>query len=261
MLQKKRVRAVHHGRPLPVLQQDTYHRGLRHKRVHPVADAAKLRSFGRFLQKAGAVMIIDRLDARLHRRTAEGRCIHGQIATLGMAAGAEPARERTGRFIQIGNGLQLGWNSAAGGHIEILLPADQRSIRSAKRRVGQLALRPDADGRKLLLLHGIQKIHEPAQPRALKPTGRRQRSKKALVLCKPVGQFFRLHHRCRFIEPDGAGEGGGDHAVERQIRQPAQDQAVNRVERCGGKRKVAAPSQIIEHICHASTSLSCICLL
>ena len=124
MLQQKGVRTFDDSRLLFMLQQYPDHGGLRHERMDTTAYLPKCWTFHRLLEKARAVMIVDRLDAGLDVCLAKGRRIGRQIAALGVPAHTQATGITGCSRVEVVDGVALGWYDGIGRLVKILFPAD-----------------------------------------------------------------------------------------------------------------------------------------
>ena len=164
------ARAVDDGIGLLVLEQHADDGRLRHERLHPRADTLVARQGDHIGVEAGAVVVIHRCDALLQGCGAERCGIDREVAALGVTAEQElPRKAQHGRG-GITRREALGRNGAGEGHVEILLPADERAVRPAEGDKMPPVAEGDGDGRKLRLALEVDLvyiIHDPHLAEAL----------------------------------------------------------------------------------------------
>ena len=165
---------------------------------------------------------------------------------------AHDQRTAASGLVQVIDGQRLRGHRTDHAHIEVLLPADQRLVGAAEGDIERLAAQIDGHGRKLGLTGRVDFVGEGDQPRVLKPRAFSQYLQKAHVVgqqhgAADVGQseqqpgrFAQTQRRVNLSKVD---------ALEGQIGDAGEYGAVYLVERVIPKRQVAAPEQIIDHVC------------
>ena len=184
VLQKPGIRAVDYGAALLMLQKHTHHGGLRHKRMHPAKHMLKLGAGNHFRLKAGPVMVVNACNAPLDFSAAKRRSIYGEVAPFGMPARAQAAWQRRSSSAEIRYRILLRRHNRKEAHVEILLPANERSIRAAKSQIGQIVFQKDCKRRKLLFRDRVQQVYIAAKARAAKTAAFLERAKQARILCQ-----------------------------------------------------------------------------
>lgn len=175
-----------------------------------------------------------------------------------MAARAQRAGTAHGGVLQIREGVLLGGHTLEEAHVEILLPSDKRAVRPAEGRVYGAVRQKKGDGGKLLFLLEVEAAYIAAQAKIGKAPGLRRffeqlavrRHTHALLLLAGHGEQLR-----GVRERNGLLAHAADDPAEMDIGQAAENQVVRRGKGSGGKRQIAAPVQIIKHVCQAKFPL------
>ena len=210
----------------------------------------------RFLLKAGAVIGIDRKNTVLNIPFTEGCRVNRQISAFGVSADTQTAREISADPVQVLNCPALSFCFGQKTEIEILFPADQRSVCSAKRDISRLIRQQDRYGRELHIPGAFRFIQEPAQP-DIPVSGAAEHllHQQRRSCCK---RFARKDFLMRMVPEKSLAsllQGNispvyGKNSSEIRVGQFCQNQIVHFIERVSGKGYVAAPFQIVKDIPH-----------
>lgn len=177
------------------------------------------------------------------------RCgIDREVAALGVAAEQElPRKAQHGRG-GITRREALGRNGAGEGHVEILLPADERAVRPAEGDKMPPVAEGDGDGRKLRLALEVDLVYIIHDPHLAEALTRRKGGDEPAVLRQ---EQRRLRGEELPHERADRRSLRRDEPVERQVGQAGQHERVYVAQRHEIERQIAAPVKIVKHIRHA----------
>ena len=177
-----------------------------------------------------------------------------------------PEGKGAGHLPEVFRRIFLRGNFRCEGHVEVLLPADDRVVRAAEGDIGAAVRQKHRHSGKLRLRFFVDPIHIAEQAHIGKARG----------LCRMLYQNGNLighentHVGFRVGGKIGAGrvkerhllrlKACGYKAGEIQIADFRQNQIVHLVERPLRKRQIAAPVKILENVCHGSLPKSVFCL-
>ena len=228
-------------------------RGLRHVGDDAFPDLLKgaVRQILRL--NAGTVHVVNRPNALSQRFAAEGCGVDRHGTALGMTAEHPFAAERRVCRFKIPQRLCLRRHRELIKQVEILLPADQRLIRSAVGEKVQPFLQFDDDRAEL---HGrcfIDAVDKAAQLQILKSFAGAEDPEQPIVALPDIigGLFGGKRPFGRFQKRDLLRQVCADDHIQRQIGKPCENRRVQLAEGDLVQRQITAPCEIIKQICHA----------
>ena len=260
MLHDVLVRAAHDRVFFLVLEQHAHDRALRNERVHVRADALIAGGEHDRVREARPVVVVDEADAVLDRLIAVGCGVDRQIAALGMPCDCQAVirlelRDDLRRAGKVAHRLLLRRDGSGEAHVQVFLPADERAVRPAVGAAERLFVDAEADGGELGLALLVEHVHVVERQNAGIPLAATERGQQVeRVFRQPDAALFVLPEECVADrrDRDRAAPALKRQAVERKIREPREDHAVDLVERGMREGDIPAPRQIIINVCHSA---------
>ena len=253
MLKQSHRLAADHGVRLFMLQQHPDHRGLGNEGLDLGHHGQISRVTHHILGKARSVIVEYPHNALLHLRRRPGGSKNRQISTLGVSAQPQRAGIRQGHIPGILQRQPLGGDGLLEGHIEILLPAHQGTVRPPECQKQAAVIQAERHGSELGLLLRAELVTVHPDLALSEANGLHGSAKQNQVILHSGSGFIVLSGEQ--VLPCLLQRQGGVRLRFRlsgvmDIGKSRKNQCVHRIQRSLGEGQVPSPLDVIHDVCH-----------